>query len=153
MDAKTIILGVSAFVAVIALFLNNKANKRKSTIDLVLNQRSDEKLIESRRTVLELNKTGKITQYSAISYAGSPERDAILDVLNNYEFIATGMRERAFDVSLFRRMRYTTITKDWDALKPFVYELRRQQDTNTVFQEFEWLAKRFKRKGLKQDEK
>ena len=151
MDAKTVILGISAIVAGIALYLNSKSNKRKSTIDLVLNQRSDEKLAESRSIVIRLNESHEITKYAMDEHKGSDERNSILDVLNNYEFIATGMRDGAFDISLYRRMRYSTVKNDWHALKPFVYELRRQHNTQTAFQEFEWLARKFTKKSLKVD--
>ena len=51
MDAKTIILGISAAAAFIALYYNSLINKRKSTVELLLNQRNDDNLIKARKVV------------------------------------------------------------------------------------------------------
>lgn len=63
------------------------------------------------------------------------------------------MREKAFDLNLYKRMSYSTVINDWKALKPFVFDLRRLVSSHTLFQEFQWLAEKFSRKTLKPDNK
>ncbi|WP_443986709.1 DUF4760 domain-containing protein [Idiomarina aminovorans] len=48
-------------------------------------------------------------------------------------------------------MSYSTVISDWNALKPFIYDLRRQVKRDTIFQEFEWLADKFCNNRLKTD--
>ncbi|WP_425248751.1 DUF4760 domain-containing protein [Chelonobacter oris] len=42
-------------------------------------------------------------------------------------------------------MQYTNITRMWERVCPLVYEIRKQQESPTFYQEFEWLADRFGR--------
>lgn len=48
-------------------------------------------------------------------------------------------------------MQYTSITEMWDRLCPLVHEIRRQKNNKTFYQEFEWLACRWKKKPLKKN--
>ncbi|MAI37737.1 DUF4760 domain-containing protein [Alteromonas genovensis] len=153
MDAKTIILGISAAAAFIALYYNSLINKRKSTVELLLNQRNDDNLIKARKVVQELNKKEQLTDYAKDEHKGSDQRDSVLRVLNNYEFIATGMREGAFEIKIYKRMTYSQLCHDWKILKPFIMSLRANVNSATAFQEFEWLAKKFQSSVLKVDNK
>lgn len=72
-------------------------------------------------------------------------------ILNDYEFVASSMRDKAFNICLYKRMRYSVVVSDWEALKAFVHEKRQEVSRPTLFQEFEWMAKKFKKKPLKQD--
>lgn len=153
MEARTVILAVSAIVAIIALYVHSRSSRRQATVNLVIQQRNDKVLRKARRCVTELNSNNKITALANPEYKGNPERDAVLTLLNNYEFIATGMREKAFDLNLYKRMSYSTVINDWKALKPFVFDLRRLVSSHTLFQEFQWLAEKFSRKTLKPDNK
>lgn len=153
MEARTVILAISAIVAIIAIYVHSSNSRRQATVNLVIQQRNDKVLRKARRAVTELNSDNKITELANPNHKGSPQRDAVLILLNNYEFIATGMRERAFDLSLYKRMSYSTVINDWKALKPFVFDLRRLVNSQTLFQEFQWLAERFCRKSLKPDSK
>lgn len=151
MDAKTIILGISAVIALAAVRYNFTINRKKATVDLMLEQKRNPSLGKARMAVLNLNSKCSLTQYADNQYKGTEERDAILLVINNYEFIATGIREGAFDRNLYKRMNYSTVMHDWKALKPFVYEMRKIHDISTIFQEFEWLADKFRKRKLKAD--
>ena len=81
----------------------------------------------------------------------SKEYRAIILVLNAYEFAATGVREGAFDEMTFKRLRCGIVLRDWNALCGFVLEFRRKKAIPTIFQEFEWLARRWQANPLKED--
>lgn len=151
MDAKVVLLSLSALIAALAIVYTQKINKRRATVDVLLDQSKNEELNNSRKKLIELKKKNSITQYANDSFAGSPEREAILKVLSTYELVAVGVREGAFDIKLFKRMRYSTVLYDWNALHPFISEIRSQKGQKTAFQEFEWLAKRFIKRKLRQD--
>jgi hypothetical protein len=152
LDAKTNILGISAIVALFAVYRNSVINRRRATVDLVLHQKNDTDLADANKIINPLLKSNNITKYSDDEYKDSDERAAILEILNNYEFIAVGIREKAFDLALYKRMKYSIVVRDWDCFKSFVYDLRQKKGSKTPFQEFEWLAKKFKKNKLKVDD-
>lgn len=149
LDSKTLILGISAITAIAAVHRNSIINRRRATVDLVLHQRSNQKLIEANNIVNPILSTNEITRYADDSKKDTPEREAILTILNNYEFICVGIKEKAFDINLYKRMSYGIVIRDWGCFKPFVYHLRQAHDRPTLFQEFEWLAIKFKKSKLK----
>lgn len=94
-----------------------------------------------------------MAKYASKDYLGSEESDAILKILNHYEFIASGIREGAFDEKIYKRMQYGLVTRDWESLNGYIADLRKARAHKTLFQEFEWLGKRWKKKSLKSDNK
>ena len=84
-----------------------------------------------------------------LSEAGLADRKILLHILSRYEFIATGVREGAFDAKIYKRMYYTNVIADWDKLETFVRELRINRNNNTPFQELERLVRNWKKHPLK----
>lgn len=150
-DIDTFILAATAIAALYSIRRNTIINRRRATVDLVLHQKNDSDLKDANLIVNPLlrDQSVSITKYSDKSHIGSEERTAILFVLNNYEFIATGIREEAFDFKLFKRMRCGTVLRDWEEFQPFIYELRKINKHSTMYQEFEWLAKKLEKNPLR----
>jgi hypothetical protein len=96
-----------------------------------------------------MHEEGKTNFARFLSTKGSPEYDMVIKVLNTHEFVAAGIREHAYDEKLYKRMQCSTILRDWDALCGFVYEFRRKVNKVTIWQEFEWLANRWKKDPIK----
>lgn len=151
MDLKTITLGISALVALYSIHRNTQVSRKRATVDLVLHQKNDQALSKANKLVNPLLKSNRITSFADDSQKDTAERAAILDILNNYEFIAVGMREGAFDLQVYIRMSYGTVTRDWKCFEPFVCHLREVHQRPTLFQEFEWLHSKFKQKKLRVD--
>jgi hypothetical protein len=153
---------LTACIAALAIFHNNKINRRRATIDLILKTNSDDTLNEAKKTVAKLSKDELSTL--AVKAIGSShdgkndptdsERDQlaeVLEVLNWYEFIAAGVREGAFDYKMFHRLMYGIICRDWKKLHVFVTQLRSSSGSKTTFQEFEWLANDYAKHPLKKN--
>ena len=100
---------------------------------------------------MELHADGKGNFARYLDKPDSPEYQAIMKTLNNYEFLSNGIRNGAFDEKILKKMQYSIVVKDWDALTAFITEFRQQKKINTLFQEFEWLGKRWKNDPLKVD--
>jgi hypothetical protein len=117
----------------------------------VIHQKTDSKLQVARQWVLTQheNHVDNFTQY-LVDKTTDPFRH-ILSVLNNYEFIATGIREDALDEEIFKRVQYSVVIKDWNALSGCVMELRQSTGHRTLFQEFQALAERWHKAPLKAD--
>lgn len=73
----------------------------------------------------------------------------LLILLNKYEFTAQGIRNAAFEEKIYKSMQYSTIMRIWKRSKPLIEEIRRIEEIETIYQEFEWLAKRWEKKPLK----
>jgi len=142
---------VSAVAAIYLIAASRKDNRRRATIDLVIQQKQDSELQTAKRFVLSLheNKVENLTKYLADK--NSDECKNLLRVLNNYEFVAAGIREDALDEEIFKRVQFSVWIKDWDALSGVVMELRHSENRDTLFQEFQLMSARWKQKPLKCD--
>ncbi|WP_218966857.1 DUF4760 domain-containing protein [Snodgrassella alvi] len=67
----------------------------------------------------------------------------ILDVLNNHEFMAAGIKEGAFDEEIYKCMKRSLIIKDWEKLELYVRALRKREQRDRLFSEFQWLAEKW----------
>lgn len=119
--------------------------RQRATIDAVMADRKDANLIQSRRAYAKMKQNK--TNFDAIGGAPLLENEeanhAILDILNNYEFMASGIREEAFDEDIYRRMKQSLIISDWNMLNVYIYALRKRENRPKLFCEFEWLAKKW----------
>ncbi len=143
---------ISALAAIILIAANRRDNKRRAIIDLVIQQKQDPELQAAKELVLSMHDNNAANAAQHLANRNSPEYKAILRVLNQYEFIAAGIKESALDEDIFKRVQYSVCIKDWELLSGFVMEFRHQSNRNTLFQEFEHLAKRWKKKPLEKYE-
>jgi len=149
---QTVALLVSAAGAIWLIYSNGEAEKLRATVDLVLNQKQDKELQDALRHVRELREA-KVTNFSKyLENRDSEDFKSIMRVLNNYEFIAAGIEEAAFDERLFKRMQCSVLLDNWKVLCGFVMEIRGQYNHPTLFQEFQRLAKKWESNPLKKYE-
>lgn len=135
---------ISAAVAVGVMIYNAQIARRRATVDLIMNSRQNESFSKARKVVLNFQEDG--TQFSKFALAENAQTDenqCVLVVLNFNEFVAVGIRENAFDEKTYKRLRKTRYIRDWETLETYVAEFRKSRKSNTLFSEFEWLAKRW----------
>lgn len=109
-------------------------------------------LIDARAAVLDLHENkAECTKFALQAHIHSDEAKAILAVLNFREFVAAGIREKAFDEAMYKRIQYSVILRDWNSFEGFVRELRKSRNRPTLFQEFQMLAQRWEKAPLKTD--
>lgn len=165
MAQETLILGMSipnflqtlsVAVAAIALFFNanqlkalrtqNSQNEKKArqraTIDLALHEKVDVQYLDCKKKFILLRDTpgNNFTQYACDILGHKDQNDIIFAYLNHYEFLACGIFEEALDGEIYKRMRKTSVINDWNALKPYIYELRKQRNNQKLYCEFEKLV-------------
>ena len=139
---------MSALGAIAVIYYNGKQARLRALIDLIVHQKTDVDLLTATRLVNSLHKAGQPwTQHLSPE---CDERKAILKILNNQEFIAVGIRMKAFDESVYKQMQCTNLLRLWDASKGFIEEIRRERSKDTLFQDFELLALRWKKSPIKQ---
>lgn len=150
---QTVAIVVSALFAgtqLLALRKQNLSNdlqwKQRATIDAVMSDRKDSGLIQARRLFAKMKKQNE--NFDALGsnplLDNEEKNHAILDILNNYEFMASGIKENAFDEEIYKRMKRSLIIQDWDILEIYIQALRKKEKRPKLFCEFEWLAKKWK---------
>jgi hypothetical protein len=119
----------------------------------VLSQLEDAALIEKRRVLRLLVETNtdlpSILDKPVIPTV-PPERQAIITILNTHKFMASGVRDRAFEERTYKRLFYTNVINDWRHLRAFVDKYR-TKGGRTNYQDFQWLAERWAKNPLKDD--
>lgn len=138
---------LSAAAAVLVIYHNGRLAKKRALIDLIIQQKSDEGLTQAVRRVYDLADGGN--HLSSLVGTDTADRRTILQVLNNQEFIAVGIRLNAFDEAVYKQLQYNNVVKLWDATSGFIHELRKIDARKTLFQDFEALSKRWLRDPIK----
>lgn len=129
---------LSAVAAVVVIYFNGRQARKRATIDLMLHQKNNHKMLEDLRKVWALaDETG--TFAALARNTKSNECACIFRVLNDYEFVALGIRRRAFDGKIYKMSQYSNVMKVWDASDGFIREIRAIEGKPTLFQELEWL--------------
>jgi hypothetical protein len=149
---QTGVITLSAVIALATVVYTLRNSRKRATIDLVLHQSTNQALIDAKKKVGELHKRrAQMATYADDGQVDSDETKCILRLLNNYEFIASGIRDGAFDERIYKRMQHGVLVRDWNSLKPFIEQLRVSRDHDTLFQEFQWLGQRWKDNPLSKD--
>lgn len=143
---------ITAVGAVAIIYNNSHQAKKRATIDLVLHESQNPILMEAKKQVSKYHDTKvNFTELSCGEHCLKPENGFIQIVLNNYEFTAAGIKEGAFDEKIYKRTKYSLILRDWNAFSGYIAELRRAKNRNTLYMEFEWLAKRWGNRPIPND--
>lgn len=132
---------MSAVAGVLVIWHNGVLARRRALIDLIIQQKADAKLVADVQSVYRLSEQGN--HLSVLVGSDSEQRRLVLNVLNNYEFIAVGIRLGAFDEDVYKQMQCSNVIKLWKATSGFIHEIRKIDDKYTIFQDFEALAKRW----------
>ena len=146
------VIAATAGVALYTLIKNEKRARRRATIDLVLVENQDENFREVKEkyaamrvqensfTLLVCEQTTCDERKKVIA----EQKEILIAILNQYEFIAAAIFEDSLDEDLYRRMKKSVFIRDWEALEGFVLELRKQEQRDKIFCETERLALRWK---------
>ncbi|WP_295354539.1 DUF4760 domain-containing protein [uncultured Succinivibrio sp.] len=142
-QAVILFLGLGA--TVYTLRFNRKDSMRRSTLDLIIHQRSDEDLNKAMSKVNDLiSEKGVYEDLSSyFQNRHSEEAQAILKVLNFREFVAVGINLRVIDEDIYKRAYCSLVLRDWKNLENTVKGMRTEYKKDTLFQDFEMLAKQW----------
>ncbi len=125
---------------------SEKKARQRATIDLALHEKSDPTYLQCKAEFLKLrnNTSINITTYACDILKYPTENNIIFTYLDHYEFLATGISEGALDGDIYKKMRCSSVLRDWNAVQPYVYELRKQRNNNKIYCELEDLVKKWK---------
>jgi hypothetical protein len=106
-----------------------------TTIQLVREWRKEAEVLERRLTLFN---RAELPRYRGDW--NDPEFDDIRQLLGGAEQLAGGVRYDAYDLGLVYQLSNRFLHRVWDALRPWVEELRRQESNDCYFEHFEWLV-------------
>ena len=148
---QTIILLVSTIAAAYAVVQHRRLTKKTSTLQVILSDTSDSRIVEASSNVYKMITSNKNFYEVLIkqSTEDKTEVESLKIILNRYEFYATGINKGILDGDLLKTLYYSNFMVFWKHAKPCIMELRKEKDCPTLFQEFEKVMSNWKKHPLK----
>ena len=143
---QTAVFTLSAFAGVAVIYFNGKQARTRALIDMLMQHKADQELVRATHQVHQLQISGKSLAQHVNE--NTEQRQAILKVLNTHEFIAVGVRMGAFDEKVYKQMQCSNVLRLWSSSCGFILELRKTDRKETLFQDFERLARRWEKKPI-----
>ena len=140
---------MSALAAVAVIYFNGRQARKRATIDLMLHQKNNHIMQNELRKVWALADKD-VTFASLAKDLKSDDCACIFRVLSEYEFVALGIRKRAFDGNIYKMSQYSNVMKIWNASDGFIREVRSLEGKPTLFQELELLIDEWHKKPITQ---
>jgi len=69
-------------------------------------------------------------------------------VLNHYEYISICIQSEIYDEEMLRKAMRRTVIRSYQHSKGYIDAMRELHQTKTLYQEFQWLAERWKVKEI-----
>lgn len=130
--------------AVDAIRHNENQARQRAIVDLMIAQKTSPEFVRQSKIVRELHDNKDICLATLVNEADNPVKDAVLSVLNQIEFIAVGIRLGVFDENMYKQLSCHSVIRTWESASGFVCELRRATGIQTLFQDLEILASKWK---------
>jgi len=150
-----VLLGV--IVATCAIFYNVRTAKKTETAKFLFESRQHKDYTESLHVLKKVNRSGNSFRSYVFPREGKTitekemlERRKLQYILNFYERVAVSIREGIDDERMIKRTSFTTVIQAWDIAEPLIKAIREHIHSETTYQEFEWLAMRWKQNPLRQ---
>lgn len=159
---QLVVITITAVITIATILVSKKTSKQRATLDLILSDYQDLKLLEADESINKfirgsaIDDSGRvITLYELFQNKDrtyNKERAHLLTVVNRYEFYASAINTGVLDEQFFKRLNYTNVIKLWNAVSPMVMKIREDERRDTIFKELELLALRWKTAPLKSDD-
>lgn len=173
---QTLIIGISAIIAVFTIRSAKAISKEKATLEIILSDNKDSSLTEAKSDLLLFLKNPQkfydeyhhrhpnldkkddnnldlpaILKKDKDDLIPAQEyiRTKMLTVLSRHEFYAIGINNGLLDERLFKRMSCSNFIQLWEQVSPAVNQMRTQNNKDTLFKDFELLATRWKANPLR----
>lgn len=151
-----VFLGV--LVAILAIIYNVKTAKKTQTAIFLFESRQDTQYIDSLHVLKEVHRSGKSFRSYVFPVQGkdltAKEKEdgrKFQYILNFYERVAVSIREGIYNEDMIKRTSFTTVIETYDIAEPLIKAIREKIPSDTTYQEFEWLVKRWKAKPLQKN--
>ncbi|HCL5623485.1 TPA: DUF4760 domain-containing protein [Kluyvera ascorbata] len=155
-SSAVVFLGVVA--AIVTIIYNVRTAKKTQTANFLFESRQDAQYLESLHVLKQVHRSGKSFRAyvfpcngGAITEDEMVERRKFQYILNFYERVAVSIREGIYNEEMIKRTSYSTVIETFDIAEPLIKAIREHINSETTYQEFEWLVKRWKKNPLKKN--
>ncbi|MEY8241303.1 MAG: DUF4760 domain-containing protein [Cycloclasticus sp.] len=138
------VLLASVGVAYQAIKTNRSIAKKQATINFIQHELNSDDILKAKAIVKKLKKTDTLLDFARKDRVDTEEFDAIVRLLSQYEFMAVGIHSGAFDFNILLQMKHGSTIDTHKTLHPFILKLRQDYNRESIFKDFERLAKSFK---------
>lgn len=147
---QTGMLALAAIFAWVAIVSARRIERKKASIELIFDAKSDDELTKALRLIASLHQADtSMSSFAKKAKIDSEESKSIRYALNHFESVGVGICHGIFDDKTFKSSQYTTVTRLYDRTKSYIDTIRKEPGGSiTNFQEFECLAVRWKQKPL-----
>lgn len=132
-----------------------RATARKvQTAELMFGTRADTQLSSGYKRLQTLHNAPdqNLRSLASNDKRDSEEANQIRYLLNHWERISVGIGQDIYCEKMLKETSYSTVIKLYDQALPFINAVREAEGRTTFYQDFEALAKRWKKKHLKAKE-
>lgn len=155
---SNLIVFIGVLVALCTIIYNVKTAKKTQTANFLFESRQDEHYLESLHVLKKIHRSGKSFRSYVFPCEGMQitegemeERRKFQYILNFYERVSVSVREGIYNEQMIKRTSFTTVMETYDIAEPLIKAIREYTGKETIYQEFEWLVKRWKAKPLKKN--
>lgn len=144
------LLFCAAVIAVVSVLYARATAKKQQSADLLLQSRTDAELVNAMRCISAMHDRGdgSIRELASKNPADKDMANSVRYVLNHWEYVSVGVQSGIYDEGMLRNASFNTVVQLHKSVRPFIDNLRGITGRNTIYQEFQWLAERWERKGL-----
>ena len=133
---------LAAVIAVWGVISQRSITRRQQTMQHMTKVDSDKDMIAARKQFIDLaKKPGGLSPWAEPEQENTEEAQSIRLILNDYELTAVGIQYGIIDLGFYKRYNRSTVIRYWNHAAPYVYALRARLGSNSVYHEFEELAR------------
>ena len=141
-----------AWIAIKALRSNATTAKKSLTATFLFESKSDYGFWDGHKVIREIHESSRsfrdLIYGTNLSEEDTLKRRQIHYFLNFFERVSVSIKNDIYDECMLKQVLYSTAVKNFDIVEPFIKALREKYTTNTYYQEYQWLAKRWASKPL-----
>lgn len=151
-DYHGFILTIGVIVAMMSIRTSRILARKKQTADMIFASSRDSELLKDVRKIADLHAAtdDNIRKYADTKMSNTDECKTIWYVLNHYEYVSVCVQAEIYDEEMLRRSWCGTVLNLYKHTRDFVDETRKSYQRPTAWQEFQWLAKRWQDKPMKE---
>ena len=135
-----------SYFGIVRTIKSNRNNvKDRATITYIMERNKDERFSEGMWTILSLDKDDHIDlrKFAKSDHRRTDEATKIRYVANHYEYLSVGVLNNIYNEDMLINASRTTTIKIHHALENYIEEIRKDRKTNTIYEHFDTLAKRW----------
>ncbi|EOA5628607.1 DUF4760 domain-containing protein [Providencia rettgeri] len=145
---------VGAVVMAIKTLRSNADTAKKSlTATFLFESKHDNGYWEGHKVIRKVSesKTKSFIFYleDDLEAEDAEDRRHIHYYLNFFERVAVSVKGEIYNEDMLKKVFYSTAVKNYESAEPFIRGLRTKFNSQTYYQEYEWLVKRWQKSPLK----